>query len=449
MFFMGVGSYLSKYYQDRLIQRFVHIEYLIGLIGGFSAFLLYLSFSLSEFYYPTAFILIASISTLIGLEIPLVTRFLSSYNSLEGSLSTILSADYLGALLASILFPIVLLPYIGIMKSAFLIGILNIAVATYTARVFQQDLLSYRRTFYLGCGAIFILLVGLLQSNNFVGFFEKFVYQDEIIYSEQTAYQKIILTRFKNDTRLFLNGNLQFSSLDEHRYHEPLVHTVLSRIPNRETVLILGGGDGMALREVLKYPDLKRAVLVDLDTSMTQLAKTHPTFRELNKNSLLHPKAEVINQDAFSYIEQSSEMYSAVIIDLPDPNDLSLGKLYTKEFYELLKKRISPGGAMITQSSSPYLARKTFWCINKTLGEVFENVLPMHVYIPSFGPWGFNVAWQQGALQEVVNITVPNKFLNPEVMKAMLIFDADMSEVPVETNKLDNQVVVQYYESSL
>ncbi|MCB0323164.1 MAG: polyamine aminopropyltransferase [Bdellovibrionales bacterium] len=449
MTFMGVGAFWSKFIDTRLLDWFIFIEQLVGLIGGCAAFLLYLSFSLTEYYYLVAFLLIAAISTCVGLEIPLVTRELRKHRELKDALANILAIDYLGALIASILFPIVLVPYLGLMRTAFLMGMLNVGTAIATAVVFRTRLTFFRFHLTLGLSFLVVLGSGFLYSFHLIGFYEQNLYQDEIIHSEQSSYQRIILTRFDDDIRLYLNGSLQFSTIDEYRYHETLTHIPLGVVPNRENILILGGGDGLAAREALKYPDVQSITLVDIDERMTTLAAEHPILRKLNAESLSAARVKVINQDAWEFLATDPSLYSAIIIDLPDPDDFAVGKLYTQEFYRLAKRRLAADGVLITQASSPFFAREPFWCIHHTLEAVFSHVQPLTLYVPSFGPWGFHLASGRKFDVSDVKLVVPTRFLNAVTLESVFTVAPDEGEVSTELNRLDNQHLVTLYEQSL
>lgn len=448
MSFMGVGSFLSKFISGNLIERFIQVELWLGVVGGVSAAALYLSFSLTEFYYVVAFGFIAGISCLVGIELPLVARMLRDYQSFKDAVAHIFTADYIGALVASILFPLVLLPYLGIVKTAAAMGIVNLLVALVCANEFKFSLPRLNLHRGLALSGICALLLLFASSSGVTSFFERFLYEDEIIYSEQTSYQKIVVTKFKNDIRLFLNGDLQFSSVDEYRYHESLVHVPMSIAANHESVLVLGGGDGHAVREILKYSDVRKITVVDIDPAITKLGASNPIFLELNKSAFKSPKVEIKNEDAWKFIEGSAETFSTIIIDLPDPNDFSLGRLYSKEFYLLLRKRLAPDGVLVTQSTSPYLSREPFWIINQTLKEVFSSVVPYSAYIPSFGQWGFNLAANRVLDVATARVSVPTRYLTPEVLRTLFVFDSDTSPLPVETNHLDNQRLVQAYDRS-
>jgi len=392
--------------------------------------------------------LIAFISTLIGLEIPLLTRLLEKDQGLKRSLSTVMSFDYMGALIASIAFPIILIPYLGLMRSAFAIGMVNIAVACVLVFQFRARLPRLPEL-VISIGLISLILIsGFAGSFRISSFFEQFIYQDPVVYAEQSPYQRIVITQHGRDLRLFLNGSLQFSSQDEYRYHEPLVHIPMAMAKNHEQILLLGGGDGLAVRELLQYSAIEQITVVDLDPKMTELGLNHALLRDLNQQSMTHPKVKIINADAFEFIEKNDQLYSVVIIDLPDPSNLDLGKLYSQEFYRLLSHRLSADGLVVSQSSSPYFAREAFWCINNTLNEVFKNTLPYHSYVPSFGLWGFNIAAKY-PIQTPTTLSTELKnqqYINNQRISSLFLFDLDTNKVTTEVNRLENQILVQYYE---
>ncbi|MEL6845142.1 MAG: polyamine aminopropyltransferase, partial [Bacteroidota bacterium] len=390
--FMGVGSYFSRYIKTDLLQWFIRFEIILGIVGGFATFLLYFAFSLTPYFYLVAFILIGILGGLIGVEIPILTRIVREYENLRDALAQVLSFDYMGALVASVLFPIILLPNLGTMRTSFIVGLLNLVVAGLNIYLFRAELPRFRSLMGTTIVSGMILIGGFFYSFQLNSFFEQFLYQDQVMLSRQSAYQQIIMTKWNQDIRLFIDGNIQFSSRDEHRYHEPLVHIPMALSPSRERVLLLGAGDGLAVREVLKYPDVGVVEVVDLDPEMTQIGINHPVLIRLNDSAFHDPKVKVYNQDAYKFIEESSDFYDVVIIDLPDPNNHSLGKLYSAEFYGLLTKRMSMGGTVVTQSTSPYFAPDAFWCIHQTMESVLPHTLGYQTNVPSFGPWGFNMS---------------------------------------------------------
>ncbi len=466
---MGIGSYLSRFIRSDLLSAFVYIEIALGIIGGLSGLLLYATFAFTENYYLFAFALIMLLGAGIGLEIPLLTRIVRPFNSLREAVSQVLSFDYFGALLASLVFPLLLLPYLGTMRTGFVVGLLNLAVAVLNLSVFRDSLPKYRRQLAITFGGIVLLLVCFLYSFRMIGFFEAYMYDDQIVLAEQSQYQRIIMTRWQDDYRLYLDGRLQFSTMDEYRYHEPLVHFPMLLAHQPKKILILGGGDGLAARELLKYDQVKHIDLVDLDPMVTQVAKTHPALKRLNEGALTNEKVHLKHGDGFNYLEDTQTLYDLIIVDLPDPSTIEVGKLYSRSFYQLAAHRLRPGGVFITQSSSPYFAPKSFWMIHHTMETAFPYVQEVFSVVPSFGGiWGFNVgvkppgrkaadSLETKQMQTYVlnrvrsNIKAQGKQLNLKYMTAdhiddMLTADPDFSERPTEINTLDNQLLVGAYE---
>jgi spermidine synthase len=290
------------------------------------------------------------------------------------------------------------------------------------------------------------LAAGMIASEKITSLTEQSLYADDVILARSTPYQRIVVTRWRDDFRLFLNAHLQFSSRDEYRYHEALVHPVLSALPAPRRVLVLGGGDGMAVREILRYPAIEDVVLVDLDPEMTNLFRNHPELSRLNSGSLQSRRVKVINQDAFVWLYETQEEFDAVIIDFPDPTNFSLGKLYSTAFYRELLRHVREGGLISAQSTSPMFARQSYWCIVETMRAAGWKTHPYHVYVPSFGEWGFVLGARSGYTQP---IQVPDglRFLTPQAMAQMFHFPADMARVDAEPNRLNDQVLVRYYES--
>lgn len=467
--FMGVGSYFSRYIRKDLLRWFILFEIILGVVGGFATFILYFAFSLTPFFYLVAFLLIAVLGGLIGVEIPILTRIVREYENLRDALAQVLSFDYMGALVASVLFPLILLPSLGTMRTAFVVGLLNLTVALLNIRLFREELGRFQEMLAVTIISMLVLIGGFAYSFQLTSFFENFLYRDEVMLSRQSAYQQIVMTKWNQDIRLFIDGNIQFSSRDEYRYHEPLVHPAMGLALAQERILVLGAGDGMAVREILKHPGVQRIEVVDLDPEMTHLGLNHPIINALNDSALHHSTVRIHNEDAYKFVENSSDFYDVVIIDLPDPNNVSLGKLYSQEFYGLLAKRLAVGGVVVTQSTSPYFAPEAFWCIHHTMKVVWPQTMAYQVNVPSFGPWGFNMSFQVPGSQvgglEGVRLetrfqermmrnlferedTLVLRFLTREILSGLFAFDGDMADRPVTANRLSNQSLVQYYEKS-
>ena len=443
---MGLGSLASRRVKQAELEAFILVEISIGIIGGISAALLNTVFATTDLYHLAMGVLIILIGGLIGMEIPLLTRIMGGWESLKDTLANVLAFDYLGALIAAVLFPLVLLPQIGLLKTAFVTGLLNLLVVAVNLWLFKPQLARWPALTALTLSVSAILVAGTLWSVELTSLFEERLYKDEIILSDQSSYQRIILTRWGEDVRLFLDGNLQFSSQDEYRYHEPLVHPAMTLSRSRESILVLGGGDGLVAREVFKYPEVARLVLVDIDPAITDLGRTHPVFLALNQGSLNDPRLEIINRDAFTYLTETGEQFGVILIDLPDPNNESLGKLYSREFYTLVQRHLAVGGVAASQATSPYFARESYWSIIHTATDAGLTLTPYHTYIPSFGDWGFFLAAEHPLDPATFAPTVPLRYLTPAVLTAGLTFDSDTAEVEADINTLNNQVILSYYE---
>lgn len=448
LFAMGVGALLSRRIRGNELRWFIIVELLTGLFGGVSASLLYAVYATAtDYYYIVMVSLVLAIGVNIGLEIPLLTRIVAGRDELNEALADVLSLDYIGALVGSLAFPLLLLPLLGVNRTAFFMGVLNIAIAAFNLHLFRYRLpVRQLRWLWGAVGAIGLLMVvGALTSVNFVRFFEQRLYTDVIVYREQSTYQRIVVTRSGYDLRLFLDGNLQFSSRDEYRYHEMLVHPVMSAARTHDHVLVLGGGDGLVARELLKYDTVERITVVDLDPAITDLAQTFAPLRDLNANALADPRVTVINADAYKFIEDSDDLYPVIIIDLPDPNNETLSKLYSQQFYRLLHQHMMPDGAFVTQATSPYFAREAYWSIAHTVAASGFKILPLRTHVPSFGEWGFVIGTPLRPPQVSVPTDVPLRYLTPDVLMTALVFDPDIDKIPAEINTLNDPVLVNYY----
>jgi spermidine synthase len=382
----------------------------------------------------------------VGLEIPLLMRILKDRLEFKDLVSQVFTVDYIGALLASVIFPMVLIPYLGILRTALLFGIFNVLVAGYLCFYFQKEIFPSIYLKIYSAVALGILVTGFVLANHIIHFSEVQAYQDTILFAKSSPYQRIVLTKSPKDIRLYLNGNLQFSSLDEYRYHESLVHPGLASLPDAKDILILGGGDGLAAREALKYSQIEKITLVDLDPAMTQLFQSNSMLVRLNQSSLLSPKVQVINQDAFTWLRDCKESFDFIIIDFPDPSNYSIGKLYTNTFYKSLKRVLRKNGLAVVQSTSPFVAKKSFWIINETIMSVGFKTKPYHCYIPSFGEWGY-VLISKDTFPASSHYPASLRFINAEVFHQLCYFPPDMQVASSETNYLHNQALVNTFET--
>jgi len=445
LFAMGIGSALSRYIDRGLAYRFIWIELLLGVVGGFSSALLFLAFAYTQGFQLLMYATVIVIGILVGLEIPLLMRIVRSRYHFRDVVAHVLTFDYLGALGASLLFPILLVPYLGLVRSAIVFGMLNVAVALWSTFLFANQLARAQALRVICLVVLCGLGIGLAEAKHITTAAEDNIYADEIIFARDTRYQHIVLTRFKDDIRLFLNSHLQFSSRDEYRYHEALIHPGLSAIPVPRHVLVLGGGDGLAVREILKYPQVESITLVDLDPEMTRLFSTHPMLTALNQKSFSSTKVHIINADAFPWIDSSATSFDFIVIDFPDPTNYSLGKLYTTTFYKAVARHLSAQGLMVVQSTSPMFARDSYWCIAETIKNAGLKTYPYHVYVPSFGEWGFVIA---GTHEYSPPATLPAglRFVDAKGLPALFQFPPDMAPLPMAPNRLNDQVLVRLYD---
>lgn len=457
LFAMGVGSYLSRFFERQLIAHFLRIELLVGLVGGLMPAALFAMQSLSSASFRFAlYAMVMLVGILVGLEIPLVMRILNrqtqrqSGGSLKQLVSQVLTFDYLGALAVSIAFPLLLVPQLGLIRTGAFFGLLNAAVAVWALWLFRGELRRVAAHAVACALTIAALLVVFVSADRVTTWAEDRFYADTVLFSESTKYQRVVVTASAQGVRLFLNGNLQFHSRDEYRYHEALVHPAMAAQGAPKRVLVLGGGDGMAVREILKYPSVEHVTLVELDPRMTALFSTQPLLRQLNHDALLSPKLMVVNADAFAWLEQgagnSAGSFDVIVVDFPDPTNFSIGKLYTSSFYRLIDQHLSASGYAVVQTTSPLIARKSFWTVATTIEAAGLATTPYHAHVPSFGEWGFILASRRPYRMPT---TLPEglRFLSPADLPMLFNFPLDMARVPTEVNRLSNQVLVQTFEA--
>lgn len=444
---MGIGAFISKYFQKNLVHFFIQIEFLTGIVGGFSSILLFVSFGAVESFRIILYALVLLTGILVGLEIPLMMRILKDRLEFKDLVSKVFTFDYVGALLASLLFPLFLVPYFGLIRTSVFFGIVNVGLAIYLSYYFKSELKRYKLLIVQGFIILFSLLLGFVFSTEILSFSEGQAYGEKIIFSTSSPYQRIVLTRRNTDMRLYLNGNLQFSSMDEYRYHEALVHPTIRFSERSDSILILGGGDGMAAREILKYPHVKHITLVDLDKKLTDLFKNNLILNKLNSYSFSNPKLTIINDDAFEWLKTAGYKYDAVIIDFPDPSNYAVGKLFTNTFFGKLRKVMKPNSLAVVQSTSPLVAPRSFWCVNNTIRSVNYVTQPYHAYVPSFGEWGF-ILFSQNSIAFKPKVELPKdlRFYSDHELASMVKFPKDMIRNVNTIQKLDNQVLVEYFE---
>ncbi|WP_433246409.1 polyamine aminopropyltransferase [Actinomadura nitritigenes] len=454
VFAMGIGSLLAKPLQKHAAAAFAIVEGALALVGGLSVLALYAAFSWLDIYVPALVAVSFAVGALIGAEIPLLMTLLQRIRKQDAgsAVADLFAADYVGALIGGLAFPFVLLPTFGHIKGALLVGAVNaVAGVAVVLWLFRRRLGRVARV-GIGLGMVAVLAVlgtTYALSDRIEVTARQALFEDPIALAKDTPYQEIVITRKitlagTTDLRLFLNGDLQFSSADEYRYHESLVHPLMSG--PHGNVLILGGGDGLAMREVLRYRDVRSATLVELDPEMLHLARTYGPLVALNHRSFEDPRAHTVNADAFTWLRGQTRRYDAVIVDMPDPDDVPTAKLYSVEFYGLVKRVLAPGGRMVVQSGSPYFAPKSFWSIEKSIAAAGLATTPYHVDVPSFGDWGFTLASPTGAPPALALSpdAPPLRFLDGAVLQAASVFPKDRRSRDVGVNTLVHPRLVQY-----
>lgn len=445
---MGLGAVISRKIESKLLERFIAVEIALGLIGGLSIPILYFAFAYTDYYYSVMVSAIILIGTLTGLEIPLITRIMDDYYKLKDNLSNVFSLDYLGALIATLIFPFILLPFLGTFKASITFGIINMSIGFLNLIYFgKKEQLKKTKIYYAWSICVTLLLgVSLFFSETVLKSWEGGLYEDRIIFSKQTKYQKIVLTKSKNDTRMFLNGNLQFSTLDEYRYHEALIHIPFSKAPKKENILMLGGGDGLAAREILKYKEVNQLTLIDIDPDVVLISKKNPHLQQINEGSLTNPKINIKNEDAFLFVQNSPQLFDIIIIDLPDPNNPSLARLYSAEFYKMVTKHLAKSGILVIQSTSAFFSKESFWCIDRTLKSTgIKNTYPYHAYVPSFGDWGFVMAADYDLDVTSFNINKETQYLTNEMANTLFHFSTDQKATKTGVSNLNNSLITKLY----
>lgn len=456
LFAMGIGSRISKYIRFNLLDKFIILEFTLSVLCCISVSLCYWT---STFSHNTSLIIYATsmmIGLLIGAEIPIVTRINGTYEDLRTNISSVMENDYYGALAGGLLFAFFALPYLGLTYTPISLAIINFSVASLLFWKFRH-LVHNKRSLQISFWSITaFLLIALFVVKPIMMFNEQKKYKDLVIYEKQTTYQKIVITKWKSDYWLFINGKEQFSTFDEDKYHEPLIHPAMYLANNKKNILILGGGEGLAAREVLKYDETEKITVVDLDPVMTDLAKNNPIITKINENSMANIKVNCINNDAFTFIENSKETYDLIIIDLPDPSSINLSRLYSKEFYTLCRQRLNRYGVIVTQGTSPVYSGKSFVCIIKSMEAAGFAILPYHNQIPSLGEWGWCLGMRDDVttfkelktkIAQIELSKISTKFLNKDAMISMINFGKGVIDMKssIKTNTILDPVLVEYY----
>ncbi len=496
LFWMGFASLIQVRIPKRfLIYAFISVETGLALFGGYSPTLTYAAYGYTGHYILVLYFFVSFIGIMIGLEIPVIIRINNDYTKeLKTNVGNVLSADYLGSLAGALIYVFLLLRFLPITEAAFLTAMVNFTLAFVTYVYFVKKRLI--KSFFPAVVMIVtmgLIVFGYVHNREWNIKLAQPLYDDPVVHAGTSRYQHIVMTRYEplDETRLFLNGNLQLCSLDEMRYHEPLVHPAMNAAKIRKRVLILGGGDGCALREVLKYEDVQEVMLVDLDPKMTKLAAEHPLLTDINGDAFEDARVikqglsgieqgeprkifqntgsidretglqetrevaevSVMNVDADRFLSEVPGYWDVIIVDMPDPSTPELVKLYSKRFYAKAARHLSARGFMAVQATSPYFAKESFLCIGRTLESAGFSILPFHENVPSFGDWGWYLAWSADLDSakvrkriENIEFPVPTRFLTKERFKAEMTFGKGMLDSDrTSVNTIMNPVLLSIY----
>ncbi len=455
LFSMGLGARLSMNLDSKILEKFLIAEFLLTLLTSTAALATYFFMGFTEHIGIIIYGFSISIGLLIGMEIPLVTRINEENEELRTNIAGVLENDYYGSLVGGLFFVFVGLPYLGLTHTPFVLGSINFLVAILLFIKLKKHI---SRNYQIGFAITIPILIGVItflsyNADEIVLYGEQKRYNDKVVFSKQTRYQKITITQWKEHYWLYLNSSKQLCTFDEWLYHEPLVHPVMKLTKDPRNVLILGAGDGCAIREVLKYNNVDRITLVDIDPEMTRIGRSNEIFVKMNDSSYYDPRVTVINQDAFQFLENNNEFYDVMILDFPDPKSIDINRVYTREFYTLCNRRLRPMGHIITQAVSPYYTTKAFRAIEKTLGASGFNTLPIHNHVYSFGEWGWiigskyqNSESMKTHLLELDFKDLDVQWITNESIHLMTSFGKDLIKADnVEVNTIHNPVLYRYY----
>jgi spermidine synthase len=450
---LGVGAYVSKFVERRLAVRFVDVELSTALVGGALAPLLLYASARGFAFKPLLWGTVALVGALVGLELPLLMRLLEARESFREVVAKSLLFDYLGSLVASLLFALVLVPRAGLIRTGVLAGLVNAAVGLGSTWALAGEPEGWRAARVRGALVLGLLGALFAGADRISAAAEAQLYGEPVFLAAQSAYQRIALTGAPaGPFSLYLNNNLQFSSADERRYHEALVHPAFAALPpgSARRALVAGGGDGLALREIFKYSEVESVTLVELDPAVTALAAAEPAWRARTGGAFADPRLRVVHDDAMAYLTRPGERYDLIVVDFPDPNNLSLGKLYTTRFYRDAARRLAPGGAMVVQATSPYYSRGSFWTVVTTIEASGLHARPYHAFVPSFGEWGFVLARPEPFdAPRGPRLAGLSYAASEAAFAAFFHFPPDMSRTPAPVNRADDQALVRLYEREI
>jgi len=496
---MGVGAFSAKYIKNPY-SGFAWIEAAIALFGSTAILFVAGVFALSALFpqviseayglpfsirvqggfftvvetiaFISPFLVGFILGLLIGMEIPFIARVREDIHQarLEHNVGMIYGADYLGAGVGAAIFIIFMLNA-PIHQAAVLTASVNLVFGLLFLFVYYQKIHFAGLLLAIHIVFAFILSGLFIYGSDWEKSLEDTLYADKVIFSHNTQYQRITVTEYKTKKglvhTLYLNGHTQFSSSDEHIYHAMLVNPAMMAAARQENILVIGGGDGLAVRDILKW-NPKKITLLELDRGMVDFfskpvgtVKSHinQPLLDLNKYSLSDPKVNLIFGNAFNTVDDliaENLKYDVIIVDLPDPSHPNLNKLYAVPFYTKLKHLLAGDGAISIQSTSPYHAKKSFLTVRKTMEKAgFLHVQQYHQNVPSFGEWGWTIATQNGSspkarIENFANMPFVSRWFSKEVSLAAFTFGAHFYDdyEGVEPNRLGSHLMYTLHQSA-
>ncbi|MEH6575545.1 MAG: polyamine aminopropyltransferase [Amphritea sp.] len=493
---MGVGAFLAKWVTDAF-STFIWLEISIALLGG-SAILLMSGATAIAYTVPSwlgnlygldpqlapdggvvhllqqvsrtlPFFAGFILGLMIGMEIPLIARIRETLygHRLLHNTGTIYGADYIGAGIGAAIWVIVCLN-MPIVYAAVATAGINAVVGVVFLYRYRRQVSRPKRLW-----TAHILVVGLLAVlfANGVIWMENLSYslfKDEVVYSKSTKYQQLTLTQriigkgLPTVTSLYINGHLQFSSSDESIYHSFLTYPALLSSARQEKILIIGAGDGLAVRDVLRWQP-KQVTLIDLDPQIIELfsgkdsnapESISETLLQLNQSAFLDPRVSVITGDAFIEVESlvsQQRYFDTIIVDLPDPSHPDLNKLYSDFFYSRLKELLNGDGVIAIQSTSPFHAKKAFISIGKTLSAAGYITEQYHANVPTFGEWGWTIGVKRGLsaskrIAQISHLPVEDNWISKAQIQAAFVFSPNFyNDSSIESNRLGSHRIYNYH----
>lgn len=446
---MGLGAWVSQFLATgpdpglALLQWFLGVELALAPLCLLAPLGLFALFRLGGPVWLALVVFTVLVGALGGMEVPLLTRLLECGQQLRVALARVLALDYLGALVGALLFPLVLLPWLGLLPTAGLLALMPLVSCVVIAAVFPVGRL-WRRSIAVAVPVVALAGLGLVPLGDRI---EDGLYEDPVVSRIQSRHQRIVLTRRRDDLRLFLDGQLQFSSLDEYRYHEALVHPAMAWHGRPARVLLLGAGDGLALREVLRWPAVRQVDVLELDPAVAKLAREQPFLRRLNGASFEDARVRLVIGDAFERVRQLQGAYDVIIADFPDPATPALARLYSVTFYGRLLRRLAADGLLVTQASTPFFSPRVLASIQATLAELRLTTRPYGVDVPSFGPWGFVMAHRGPARPAPAVLPFQGRWIDQGQLQRLFPLSRDLALPPGERvlpNRLHRPVLADY-----